>query len=140
MKILCALRGGSNSEKTIMHAISLAKEEGARLVFLYVVSLELFSSSSGIRAEGIANELSRMGEFILLMAQAKAAHEGIAADMIVRHGDIVDEILAQRAEMRIKKIIMGKTLGKKESYFDADSQEIFVKAFEDDYGVKVVLV
>ena len=139
-KILCAVRGGPDSEQTIAYAVSLAKEQGARLIFLYIVSLELFASSSSVRSESIAKELSRMGEFILLMAQAKAATKGVAADMFVRRGNIPEQILAACDEMRTETLIMGKpSQGSRESFFDSAAQEDFAKKVEEEYGVKVIL-
>ena len=139
-KILCAVRGGPDSEQTIKYAVSLAKEQDARLIFLYVVSLELFVSSSSIRSESIAKELSRMGEFILLMAQAKAATQGVAADTFVRRGNIPEQILAACGETRAEMLIMGKPReGNKENFFDNAKQEDFAKKMEEKYGVKVIL-
>ena len=139
-RILCAVRGGPDSEQTIKYAVSLAKELDARLIFLYVVSLELFASSSSVRSESIAKELSRMGEFILLMAQAKAATEGVAADTFVRRGNIPEQIIVACEEMRPETLIMGKSHPeKKESFFKGEEQEDFAKRLEGECGVKVIL-
>ena len=139
-RIFCAVRGGPDSEQTIKYAVSLAKEQGVRLIFLYVVSLELFASSSNARSESIAKELSRMGEFILLMAQAKAATEGVAADTFVRRGNIPEQIQAACEEMRPETLIMGKPRPEnKESFFKGDEQEAFAKSLEGECGVNVIL-
>jgi len=139
-RILCAIRGGPDSEPTIAYAVSLAEEQRARLTFLYVVSLELFHSSSKARSESVAKELSRMGEFILLMAQAKAARVGVAADMFVRHGNIPEQILAACEEMSAEIVIMGKSRdGNKENFFGRAAQEDFIKRIKFEYGVKVIL-
>ena len=141
MKILCAVRGGPESEKTIEYAVSLAEKERARLVFLYVVSLHIFSSSSDVRAETIAKELSRMGEFVLLMAQAKAATEGVAADTFVRQGNIPEQILAACEEVSAKTLVLGKSQEKNvESFFDVTEQDVFAKKMEGEHGMKVILV
>ncbi|MBT3323092.1 MAG: universal stress protein [Anaerolineae bacterium] len=141
MRILCAVRGGPESKKTIEYAVSFAEKERARLVFLYVVSLDLFASSSDIRAGTIAKELSRMGEFILLMAQAKAAAEGVAADTFVRQGNIPEQILIACEEMSVETLILGRPEnGNGESFFDAKKQENFAKTLKEEAGIKVVLV
>ena len=139
-RILCAIRGGPDSDQTIKYAVSLAKEQNARLIFLYVVSLELFISSSSVRSESIAKELSRMGEFILLMAQAKAATEGVAADTFVRQGNIPEQIGVACEEMNAETLIMGKPRqGNNENFFDDAKQASFSKKIEEEYGVKVIL-
>ena len=38
-KILCATRGGEASRKTQDAVIAMAKEEGAKVLFLYIISL-----------------------------------------------------------------------------------------------------
>ncbi len=141
MKILCAVRGGLESEKTIEYAISLAKKETALLLFLYVVSLELFMTSSKARIKAITKELSRMGEFVLLMAQAKAATEGLSADTYVRQGNITDEILATCQEMRVEVLVLGKAQeGYEDGFFDIKAQGAFVEKMKLDFGVRVILV
>ncbi len=139
-RILCAIRGGPESASTIAYAVSLAKEQRARLIFLYVVSLELFLSSSSARGESIAKELSRMGEFVLLMAQSKAAKAGVAAETFVRHGNISEQILAACDEMSVELLVMGKPQqGNKESFFTSTAQEDFGKKAEKECEVQVVL-
>ena len=139
MRILCAVRGGPDSERTIKYAISLAKEEEARLIFLYIVNLELFTSARHIRSGSVAKELHRMGEFILLMAQAKAAIEGVAADTFVRQGNIPEQILAACEEMRAELLVIGKSReGNKENFFKGDEEENFLKKARGKYGVRVV--
>ena len=139
-RILCAVRGGPESEQTIAYAVSLAEKQEARLVFLYVVNLELVPSSSSARAESIADELSRMGEFVLLMAQAKAATEGVAADLFVRRGNIPEQIIVACQEMRVETLIMGQSRqGNSESFFDSAAQDEFVKRLEGECGARVIL-
>ena len=139
-RILCAIRGGPDSDQTIKYAVSLAKEQNARLIFLYVVCLKFFVSSSSVRSEGIAKGLSRMGEFVLLMAQAKAATEGVVADTFVRQGNILEQIGVACEEMSAETLIMGKPrAGNKESFFDTEKQTSFAKKLEDEYRVKVIL-
>ncbi len=141
MRILCAVRGGPESEKTIEYAVSLAEKERARLVFLYVVSLDIFAPSSDVRAENIAKELSRMGEFVLLMAQAKAATVGVAADTFVRQGNILEQILATCREMGAKTLVLGKSQKKNgESFFSVEEQNLFARKTEREREMKVVLV
>ncbi len=139
-RILCAIRGGPESEATITQAVSLAEELDVRLIFLYVVNLDLIPSSSNVRAESIARELSRMGEFILLMAQARAAEEGVAADTFVRQGNIPEQIWAACRELHAEVLIMGKPrAGNNKSFFSRTEQETFVNEVEQDGTIRVVV-
>ena len=139
-RILCAVRGGPDSQETIAYAVSLAKEQNARLIFLYVVSHELFLSSSNARGESIVKELSRMGEFVLLMAQSKAARVGVAAETFVRHGNISEQIMAACEENSAEILIMGKPKDENGvSFFAQETQETLAKSVESEYGVQVIL-
>jgi nucleotide-binding universal stress UspA family protein len=138
-RILCAIRGGPGSEKTIANAIALAKKERARLVLLYVINLGRFLSSSGDRIESMAIELRRMGEYVLLMAQAMAAREGVVADTFVREGGVLEEIFAICQEMRIENVVMGKPLpDSNENYFTPEVLNAFAVKMKADYGVKII--
>ena len=140
-KILCALRGGPESENTIAYAVTMAEKEEARLIFLYVVNLDLIPSSSRSRAMSIADELSHMGEFVLLMAQAQAAVEGIFSDLFVRRGNVPEQIFMACQEMEIETLIMGKSQAENgESLFDEESQDEFIKKIEEEAGIKVIRV
>ena len=140
-RILCAVRGGPGSEKTIATAVALAKKERARLVFLYVINLGRYLSSSGDRMESISMEMRRMGEYVLLMAQAMAAREGVVADTSVREGGVLEEIFAICQEMGIESVVMGKPLpDSDENCFSLEKLEVFAKKLEEKYEVSVVLV
>jgi len=140
-KILCALRGGPESEETIAYAVTMAEKEDVRLGFLYVVNLDLIPSSSISRATSIADELSRMGEFVLLMAQAQAATEGVAADLFVRRGNIPEQIFIACQEMDVETLIMGRSQAENgESLFSGEKQDEFVQKLERECGVVVIRV
>ena len=139
-RILCAVRGGLDSEKAIAYAVTRAKKERARLVFSYVINLEVYLSSSGDRIESIAGELRRMGEYVLLMAQATAAREGVVADTFVRQGDVLEEILSMSQEMNLEVIVMGKPLiDGNENSFSLDELKAFTMKMKTDYGVDIIL-
>ena len=87
--IICAVRGGPDSQPTIKKAISLAKEVSLPLYFLYVVNLDFLSHTQSSRVSTISEEMGEMGEFILLIAQQKASKEGITAEGVLR---IIDAI------------------------------------------------
>ena len=68
--ILCAIRGGPNSQPTIEQAVVLAQETGLPLWFLYVVNLGFLTHTSTSRVRTISEQMHQMGEYILLTAQA----------------------------------------------------------------------
>ena len=64
--IVCAVRGGTDSQATIAEAIDLAQGTGLQLYFLYVVNLDFLVRTSVGRTHTISEQMHQMGEFILL--------------------------------------------------------------------------
>lgn len=138
--IVCAIRGGPDSQATIAQAISLAKETGLSLYFLYVVNLDFLSHTSSSRVHTISAEMHQMGEFILLTAQASAAAQDIVAQKVVRHGDVGDEIINLCHELEADYLVLGRPrVQREESVFTQDLLTQFTKRIEAQTGAKVVL-
>jgi nucleotide-binding universal stress UspA family protein len=88
MKILLApTRGGEASYPNQDLAIRLAKENGARLFFLYVSDVRFLGSLSVSYLEDLERNLADMGEFLLTMAQERAEKAGYSAEIVVRRGN-----------------------------------------------------
>ena len=77
--ILCATRGGEASSKTEYRAIELAKERGDTLLFLYIVNKHFLDKTAAPIVVDVDDELSDMGEFLLLMARERAEQQGVNA-------------------------------------------------------------
>ncbi len=138
--ILCALRGGPDSQDTVDYAIHFAKEKKQRLYFLYVVNLNFLSGTSQVRRDNVAQELHRMGEFILLMAQSRAATLGVRADNLVRRGSVPEQILKACKEIDVKYLLMGRPQNDSEvNIFDSGELEDFAQKAMEDCGAKVIL-
>ncbi len=106
--IICAIRGGPASRNTIARAISLAKETGEPLFFLYVVNLDFMASSSSSRVQTISEEMRQMGEFILLMAQSRAAEKGVEARPVIREGEVEEQIVKVAQEVGADYVVLGR--------------------------------
>jgi nucleotide-binding universal stress UspA family protein len=104
--IVCAVRGGPASQRTITRAIALAQETGLPLCFLYVVNLDFLSQTSTSRVHTISQEMHEMGEFILLMAQEMSARKGITAEGVVRHGSVSSEVIGLCQELLSKFVAL----------------------------------
>jgi nucleotide-binding universal stress UspA family protein len=138
--IVCAIRGGPDSQPTIGRAIELAQETGLTLHFLYVVNLDFLSFTSSTRVHTISKEMREMGEFILLTAQAKAASQGVEAEGVVRKGNVGDEIVALCHELKADYVVVGQPrLQRDESVFTQQLLEEFVEEAERLTGASVVL-
>jgi nucleotide-binding universal stress UspA family protein len=106
--IICAIRGGPSSQPTIATSIQLAKDTKETIHFLYVVNLDFLTRSSSSKTNHISQEMSEMGEFILLSAQEQAAEHDLAAQGVIREGRVADEIIAFCEELDPKYVVLGR--------------------------------
>ncbi len=106
--ILCPTRGGQSSIPNQQWAISLAKERNASLTFLYISNVRFLERASGPMIVDISDKLDEMGEFLLAMAQDRAAQAGIAAETIVRQGDFQEALTAVIQEIGADTVVIGQ--------------------------------
>ena len=139
--IICAIRGGPDSQPTITRAISLARDVGKPLYFLYILNFDfLLSHSQSSRISTIQDELTQMGEFILLAAQEKAQAHGVNTEAIIRQGDVGDEIVSLADELNADYIVLGTPVGDDEkNVFLMERLEEFSAKLERESGAKVIL-
>ena len=105
--ILCAVRGGPASQPTIHKSIQLAQETGLTIYFLYVVNLDFMSATASSRYHTIDQEMIRLGEFILLIAEENAQSQGVQAEGRVQHGNVQEEIIKLCAELQADYVVLG---------------------------------
>jgi nucleotide-binding universal stress UspA family protein len=138
--VVAAIRGGPDSKSTITTAIDLAKDKELSLYFLYVVNLDFLTHTSSTRVQTISHEMHQMGEFILLAAQAEAASKGVAAEGVVRHGDVGTEIANMSREISADYLVLGRPGRQQEqSLFTHDLLHQFITDFEEQTGAHVIL-
>jgi nucleotide-binding universal stress UspA family protein len=139
-KILCATRGGEASIRTQDAVIALAKEEGATIVFLYVVDVEFLRlTARGVRPDVVTTEMEHMGEFLLAMAVERASAQGVEAEMIVRHGPLVEALEAAGKEMAADAIAFGRPAGVDSSFSLGDLEQMAAR-IEEDTGIKTYIL
>ncbi len=139
--IVCAIRGGPKSQRTIERAIALAKETGEPLYFLYVVNLDFLSHSASSRVHTLSEEMSEMGEFILLNAQAKAQQAGVDAHTVIRQGKVSQEIINLGKEIGAHYVVIGRPRKEHEhNVFEEEVLGTFVQRVQEELGATVVLV
>jgi nucleotide-binding universal stress UspA family protein len=137
--IVCAIRGGPHSRPTITRSISLARETGQTLYFLYVVNLDFLSHTTSSRVHTISEQMSQMGEFILLMAQDAAARQGVEATGVIRHGDVGEEIIGLCHELGADYLVLGKPkVEQEDTIFTEELLRRFVARTEEQCGATVV--
>lgn len=138
--IVCATRSGESSRLAQEKAISLAKERGDDLVFLYVVDPNVLAHTSYTRPREIPQELCRMGEFILTMAQEYAASKGIRASWEIRIGEVRQEIKRFVKEKKASLLVLGRPgedIWKR--LFSPSDLDFFAAKVEEETGIPVIL-
>lgn len=135
-KILCATRGGEASQKTQDAVIAMAKEQGATILFLYVVDVEFLRlTARGVRPDVVSTEMEHMGEFLLAMACERAAAQGVEAEACLRHGPLVEALESAAREEGADAIAFGRPAGPDSSFALADLEELAAQ-IEEDIGIK----
>ncbi len=138
-KILCATRGGEASRRTQDKAIALAKERGDELIFLYVVDIHFLDKTAAPIVVDVGNEVTKMGEFLLLIAQERAAEQGVAAATIARKGQVREELKRAALEEGVSLVVLGRPVGA-ESVFQLVSLRAFAAEIEAETGVETLIV
>ncbi len=139
-KILCATRGGEASQRTQDKVIAMAKEEGATILFLYVVDLEFLRlTARGVRPDVVQAEMEHMGEFLLAMACERAAAQGVQAEMCLRHGPLLEALESAAREEGADAVAFGRPAGPESSFSLADLERLTAR-IEEDTGIKTYIL
>ena len=138
-KILCATRGGEASYRTQDAAIALAKERGDTLLFLYVVDLRFLDKTTGSGVVDVGQEMTKMGQFLLLMAKERATEQGVAADTVCRKGGVREELKNAAREEGASLVVLGRPADA-ESVFKLADLEAFAAEIESEAGVETRII
>jgi len=138
--IVCAIRGGPESQAPILRAIQLAQETGETVHFLFVVNLDFLTKTSSSRTHHLSSEMQQMGEFILLTAEDQAARQGITAQGSVRRGNVSKEIIALCQEIEADYVVLGRPrAADRPDVFDITRLETFIGQLQLQTTAQVVL-
>ena len=118
---------------------ALAKERGDSLLFLYVVNLHFLDKTAAPIVVDVEDEVTDMGEFLLLMAKERANEQGVEANTLSRKGEIREEILKVAVESSVTLVVLGKPAGK-ESTFRLASLKTFAVQIEEETGIEAIIV
>lgn len=137
--ILCATRGGQPSSRTEQQAIALAKERGDTVLFLYIVNKQFLDKTAAPIVVDVDDELSDMGEFLLLMARERAEKQGVETETMLRKGNVRAEIKRVAKEVGASTVVLGSPAGK-ESAFQIESLKAFAKQIEAETEAEAIIV
>jgi len=110
MKILVPLDGSKYSEKALLHACDLGKSYHANLVLLYVV--EKSFPINLLDRKVYLEILRKFGNKVLVKGQEITTNKGIDSKIILKEGNITNEITKLAKNEKCNLIIVGnKGLG-----------------------------
>lgn len=131
-KILCATRGGEASRRTQEAVIEMARQEGATIVFLYVVDVEFLRlTARGVRPDVVSTEMEHMGEFLLAIAVERAQKAGVEAEAVVRHGKLIEALESAAQEQGADAVAFGRPAGVDSSFSLSDLEKVAARITED---------
>ena len=137
-RILCATRGGEASYRTQDAAIALAKEQGDELIFLYVADSSFLNQTAAPLVVDVESRLVKMGEFLLLMAQERAAAQGISAQTVVREGRLRAELVGVARELEVDLVVLGHSVAlHQQAVFDEVALQAFAISLQMITGAEV---
>jgi len=105
--VVCATRGGPESEAVHARAIELAKERGGELIFLHVLDTTALSGLGEKEGALVLRQLRAMAEAVLRTALAQARAAGIKARSELREGKVGATITAFVHEADADVLVVG---------------------------------
>jgi nucleotide-binding universal stress UspA family protein len=105
MNILVPLDGSKYSEKALLHACDMAKNYQSRLILLYVV--EKLISINPLDRKAYLEMLRKVGNDVLVKGRKTALKQGIDSKIVIKEGNIANEIIKLAKKEQCNLIIVG---------------------------------
>ncbi len=116
MNILVPLDGSGDSQKALLQACDLAKNNQANLILVYVV--EKSHSLNLLDRKEYLEILRKFGNKVLIKGKQTAKNKGIDVTTIMKEGNISNEIVKLAKNKKCNLIIVGsKGLGATTRFF-----------------------
>ena len=116
MNILVPLDGSKHSDKVLLQACDLAKNYQSQLILLYVVEKSL--PLNLLDRKEYLKILKEFGNKSLIKAKKKVSDYGVDSKIVIREGNIANEIVKIAKKEKCNLLIVGsKGLGKTLRFF-----------------------
>ena len=138
--IVCATRGGEGSRAVQMEAISRAKRNRQRLVFLYVTDPSAVGAVDEMLKTAVREELNWMGHTLLRIAQHRAQLAGLETELVIREGHLQEAIERFLRESDATLLLLGASRNTTGTVFGDDAVERFAQSIEEHTGIEVEVV
>ncbi len=138
--IVCATRGGAGSRAVQEKAIQTARERECDLIFLYVIDTSSMNETNEKLKPAVRDELLWLGRTLLRIAQKRAENARIGSEIVIREGQVQDEICQYLKERSADLLLLGAPRGSTAATFGDDAVENLALAIRDASGVEVEIV
>ncbi|MFY0660106.1 MAG: universal stress protein [Shimia sp.] len=110
--VLLAVDGSDGSDRALDHAISRAKQGGAKVMVAYVIEWSPYSFSSAeenaTRHKRRETEIERANSEIVAPTLKRLEEEGLTCDGIVRHGHPAETLIEIAKDIGAAQILIGR--------------------------------
>ena len=108
-KIVCGVTASAHSQKAALEAARLAKENGAELVYVYVVDLSFLKGgkSGSLSSDVVGQSIEKLGRQIVDLAEQIAASVGVKPVKIVRKGSVLEVLGQVMTEQKADLLVLG---------------------------------
>jgi nucleotide-binding universal stress UspA family protein len=138
--IVCATRGGEGSRAVQLAAIQRAKQSGKDLVFLFVADSSMEEKVEETLQTAVRDELIWMGNAMLQIAKLRAGAENIAVRLVIKVGEVREEIERFLQDSQAELLLLGAPRGTSATVFGDDAIEQFAHMIQEDTGVTVQVI
>lgn len=139
-KIVCATRGGEGSRAVQIAAIEMAKQNNKSLVFLFVTDTQNVGQVDAILKPAIYEELNWMGNTLLRIAKQRASAAHIQAEVVIKAGDVQEEISRFLRQSQAELLLLGAPRGTTANVFGDDAIEQFALSIQEMTGIPVQII
>jgi nucleotide-binding universal stress UspA family protein len=138
--IVCATRGGEGSRAVQLAAIERAKRSGQDLIFLFVADSAVHEQVEETLQTAVRDELIWMGNAMLQIARQRAGAENITVRLVVKVGEVREEIERFLQESYAELLLLGAPRGTSATVFGDDAIEQFARTIQEDTGITVEVI
>ncbi|HSG17971.1 MAG TPA: universal stress protein [Anaerolineae bacterium] len=138
--IVCATRGGAGSRAVQERAIRYALEREIKLVFLFVIDVSTLDDADEKLRSAVLAEMTWLGQALLKIAHQRAQDAGIDSEIVIREGQVRDEICRFLDERSAEMLLLGAPRGTTATIFGDDIVEQFAAFVKEATGIPVEIV